>query len=59
MKFQCGIEIICGITNQVGDYDEIPAGIETVCGNVIWLATTMNFQCGKETIMEMQMDLHL
>ena len=40
-------------------YDEIPAGIETCCGESNLLAMTANVQNGKETIMEMQIDLHL
>ena len=59
MKFQCGIETVCGITNKSQNVMKFQCGIETDFGNAIWLAATTNFQGGKETIMEMQMDLHL
>ena len=36
MKFQGGIETELWKRNSFGGYDEIPAGIETICGNAIY-----------------------
>ena len=48
MKFKTDAECLEHWQNL--KYDEIPAGIETGCGNTIELATTMKFQDGIEII---------